>query len=66
MIKQGINFEPTLTPKETCAYLKISRRTLSTWVKKDLLKPIRINARVLRFRKADLEALSGQQICNPS
>lgn len=57
MEKQGINFEVTLTPKEVCDMFHICRVTLHRWEKNnpDFPKPFRINTRVLRYRKSEIE-----------
>lgn len=46
-----------LTPQEVTQVFKISRRTLWAWDAKGLLRPIKINRRVIRYRKADVAAL---------
>ena len=57
MEKQGINFEVTLTPKEVCDMFQVSRSTLYRWEKynPDFPEPLRINTKVLRYRKIDIE-----------
>jgi excisionase family DNA binding protein len=44
-----------LTPKEAAQYLGLSKRTLARYVKAGQIKPSRLNARVLRFKKMDLD-----------
>lgn len=58
MIKQDINFEPMYTPSEVCAMFGICRVTLWRWEKSrpDFPKPIKINCRVTRYLKSDIEA----------
>ncbi len=55
---QGIDFEPMYTPKDVCKIFQISRNTLYLWGKErtGFPAPVRINERVLRYRKADIEA----------
>lgn len=57
MIKQGINFEVTLTPKEVCEMFHVCRTTLYRWEKtnQDFPKPFRVNTKVIRYRKDEIE-----------
>lgn len=54
----GIDFEPMYTTKDVCKIFQISRLTLWRWRKEraGFPKPVKINERVLRYRKADIEA----------
>lgn len=46
-----------LSPKEVCEYLGISRRSLTRYVDTgNVPQPIRFNARMLRWRRKDLDA----------
>ena len=55
--------EPTalMLPAEAAKYLRISRRALLDNAAAGLVPVIRVNPRVYRFRRADLEGLSNEQ-----
>lgn len=44
-----------LTPDQVCKALGVARRTLKRIVAGGQLRAVRLNARVLRFRPADLD-----------
>jgi excisionase family DNA binding protein len=46
---------PLLTEKDTCAYLKVSKRNLYCWRMAGLIPYYKIG-RAVRFRKSDLDA----------
>lgn len=50
-----------LTTAETCAVLKISRKTLNRWVDRGLLAPIRLTARTNRFYVRDVDRLLAER-----
>ena len=45
-----------LSPKAAAAYISLSKRTLARYVKSGRLVPHRLNRRVIRFRRRDLDA----------
>jgi excisionase family DNA binding protein len=49
--------EHLLSPAEAAHYLSISKRTLARYVRSGRLVPGRINGRVLRYRRDDLDRL---------
>lgn len=49
-----------LRPDEACKYLKISRRTLSDWQAKRLVKFSKPARKVCLFRKQDLDQAIGR------
>lgn len=59
--KRGIKNEYTITFFEACGILKKSRKTISRYIKKGLIKPERIKSQrgtlEYRFNQADLEGL---------
>jgi citrate lyase beta subunit len=59
----AVQTEPTalMLPGEAANFLRISRRALLDNAAAELVPVIRVNARVYRFRRADLEALSNKQ-----
>ena len=56
MIKQGINFEVTLTPKEVCEMFHVCRTTLDRWEKTNphFPDPFRVKTKVIRYRKDEI------------
>ena len=46
-----------LKPEEVCEGLGICRRTLARYEDQDLIKPIKVNARVFRYDPADVAAM---------
>lgn len=45
-----------ISPKEVCRQLRITRRTLSTWIAQGVIPaPIRFNRRVVRWKREDLD-----------
>jgi excisionase family DNA binding protein len=44
------------TTREACAYLRIGKSTLRTWISDGLIHPIRLGPKVLRFDTADLDS----------
>lgn len=46
-----------LTADEVCDFLKISKKTLWNWVYLKQLRYFKLNNRLLRFRKADVEKM---------
>jgi citrate lyase beta subunit len=59
----AVETEPTalMLPGEAASFLRISRRALLDNAAAGVVPVIRVNARVVRFRRADLEALSNEQ-----
>ena len=49
------NRDPLLTEKDTCAYLRVSKRNLYCWRMAGLVPYYKIG-RAVRFRKAELDA----------
>ena len=49
------NRDPLLTEKDTCAYLRVSKRNLYCWRMAGLVPYFKIG-RAVRFRKAELDA----------
>jgi len=49
-----------LTIDELSLYLKISKPTIYQWIAKDFVPYIRINARVIRFIRTDIDAFMRQ------
>ena len=49
------NRDPLLTEKDTCAYLRVSKRNLYCWRMAGLVPSYKIG-RAVRFRKAELDA----------
>ena len=47
--------------KEVRTLFRISRRTVSNWQKKGILKPVRFGGLKLLFRRSDIESLLGNQ-----
>ena len=47
--------------KEVRTLFRISRRTVSNWQKKGILKPVRFGGQKLLFRRSDIESLIGNQ-----
>lgn len=45
-----------LSPKAAAQYVGLSKRTLARYIKSGRLVPHRLNSRVLRFRRSDLDA----------
>lgn len=45
-----------LSPKAAAQYVGLSKRTLARYIKSGRLVPHRLNNRVLRFRRSDLDA----------
>ena len=48
-----------LSPRDAAAYLGFSKRTLARYVEAGRIKPCRLNARVLMFKRSALDALLG-------
>jgi DNA-binding transcriptional MerR regulator len=51
---------PLLTPEEVRRMLGLrtkTNHTIRAWERRGLLKPVRFNSRVLRYRREDVEAL---------
>ena len=55
--KVGPPGESYLSPRDAAAYLGFSKRTLARYVEAGRIKPCRLNARVLRFRRSALDIL---------
>ena len=53
-----------LSPREAAAYLGFSKRTLARYVAEGRIRPSRLNARVLRFKRAALDALIAGDVTN--
>lgn len=49
--------EQLLTPRQVAARLNVSRSTVSRWSIDGTLTPVRIGNNVVRYRRADVEAL---------
>lgn len=52
----GLALEPLLTEPETAAALRVTDRTIRTWVAKGILSAVRIGG-VKRYRASDIAAL---------
>ena len=46
-----------LTTREACAYLRVCKTTLRTWIADGLIHPIRLGPKVLRFDPRDLDGV---------
>jgi|UniRef100_A0A7C2ZH66 excisionase family DNA binding protein len=46
-----------MTVKEASEYLRVHPNTIRRWVAKGLLREYRLNRKVVRYRKEDLDAL---------
>jgi len=57
-VKGGLNLEELITTEEVMKILKISRATLSRWVKSGKIQALKLGEGrkgAIRFRKADIE-----------
>ena len=54
---RGRTPDPYLSPRAAAEYIGLSKRTLARYVQSGRVQPCRLNDRVLRFRRSDLDAL---------
>ena len=54
--KSGAEPDRFLRPREAAEYVGLSKRTLARYIKSGRLNPHRLNGRVLRFRRSELDA----------
>jgi hypothetical protein len=69
MIKSNV-FEPVeirlVDTKEAMGFLKIGRTALETLVARGAIKPVRFNARLIRWQMRDLVRLANEGVAQPS
>ena len=58
------NDEQYLTVQQLCSLLQVTRQTLYTWDKKNILSRIRIGTRI-RYKLSEVQAILDSQLYNP-
>lgn len=51
-----------LTPGEVATLCRVSKSTVSRWAADGSLESVRLSPKVLRFRRADVEAFIGRKV----